>query len=107
MRKMVVIGLLGVLGLAIFSVNALTQQEVEKDPWYTEEDVEVTVKKIGNGIELRITAEDPEIIKDIQKNYRWYRTILSQRMGMGGGYQGMYGSRDHWMRSHCPMMSGW
>jgi len=44
--------------------------------YYGDENLKTDVKKIDKGIQITITSDDPEIVKDIQEDARWYTEML-------------------------------
>lgn len=58
--------------LGLFVVNAYSHYR----DFYNEEDVKVDVKKIDKGIQITITSDDPDVVKDIQENVKWYKNIF-------------------------------
>ena len=91
MRKVLFVSLAAavVIGLAGVCISNVFGQ-----PYYSAEDIKVNVKKIDEGVQITVTSDDPEIAKDIQENYRWYRDAFQYGYCQGsrgsGGWRGGY-----------------
>lgn len=44
---------------------------------YGKEDIKVETKKVDKGLQIIITSDDPQVIKDIQENERYYEEALA------------------------------
>lgn len=73
MKKIFLISALIItFGLA-FVVNAYAHYPRH----YGKEDIKVETKKVDKGLQIIITSDDPEVIKDIQENERYYEETLA------------------------------
>jgi hypothetical protein len=44
---------------------------------YVKGDIKAEVKKIGKGIQITLTSDDPEVARQIQENSRYYEDIVA------------------------------
>ncbi len=93
MRKILPIGLALVLVIGLATTVILY---AHNPGYYRDADIKTDVKKIDKGVQITVTAEDPEITKYIQENGPWYADILRygghHRYPYGGWrYRGQHG----------------
>lgn len=74
MRKILFISLILVVVIGLTTTAILY---AHYPTYYGDEDVKVYVKKIDKGIQIIITSDDPEVVKDIQENSRYYEDIVA------------------------------
>ncbi len=85
---------------------AATASNVFAQASYSAEDVKTDVQKVEKGLQITVTSDDPEIAKDIQDNYRWYRDAF--RQGYGQCPRGYRGGRDDYCGGPCHRgFGGW
>lgn len=93
MRKVIFITIALAVAIGVVSTGILHAHGLG---YYGEEDVKVDVKKVGNGIQLTVISDDPEIAKDLQEHTRWYKRIFED-----GGWCPMRGYRHGYSRRGC------
>ena len=69
-KKLLILTLIATFGLT-FVVTTYAHKH------YNKEDIKVETKKVDKGIQIIITSDDPEVVKDIQKNSGYYENILA------------------------------
>lgn len=85
-------------GFALAAVIGLTVS-VFGQAYYSAEDIKTDVRKADKGLQITVTSDDPEIVKDIQENYRWYRDAL--RYEYGPRQRGASGWGDEYCGGPC------
>jgi len=70
MKRILFIILVLVIALGLTTAGILYAQN---QMYYSSEDIKAEVEKIDKGIQITVTSDAPEIVKELQANARWYR----------------------------------